>query len=141
MNTEDSNMKFNEKVREGRIKAGLKQDEFAKAIGVSLRTVTNYESGERYPKKREIYYKIAEVLNVDVNYLLTEDEEFLLDAEKQYGRKGSRQAEELVKEITGLFAGGEMADEDKDIMMKAIQDAYWISKENNKKYTPKKYRK
>lgn len=134
-------MKFNEKVREGRIKAGLKQDEFAKAIGVSLRTVTNYESGERYPKKREIYYKIAEVLNVDVNYLLTEDEEFLLDAEKQYGRKGSRQAEELVKEITGLFAGGEMADEDKDIMMKAIQDAYWISKENNKKYTPKKYRK
>ena len=134
-------MKFNEKVREGRIKAGLKQDEFAKAIGVSLRTVTNYESGERYPKKREIYYKIAEVLNVDVNYLLTEDEEFLLDAEKQYGRKGSRQAEELVKECTGLFAGGEMADEDKDIMMKAIQDAYWISKENNKKYTPKKYRK
>lgn len=134
-------MKFNEKVREGRIKAGLKQDEFAKAIGVSLRTVTNYESGERYPKKREIYYKIAEVLNVDVNYLLTEDEEFLLDAKKQYGVKGSRQAEELVKEITGLFAGGEMADEDKDIMMKAIQDAYWISKENNKKYTPKKYRK
>lgn len=134
-------MKFNEKIREGRIKAGLKQEEFAKAIGVSLRTVTNYESGERYPKKRETYYKIAEVLNLDVNYLLTEDEEFLLDAERQYGRKGSRQAQELVNEITGLFAGGEMADEDKDIMMKAIQDAYWISKENNKKYTPKKYRK
>ncbi len=134
-------MKFNEKIREGRIKAGLKQEEFAKAIGVSLRTVTNYESGERYPKKRETYYKIAEVLNLDINYLLTEDEEFLLDAERQYGRKGSRQAQELVNEITGLFAGGEMADEDKDIMMKAIQDAYWISKENNKKYTPKKYRK
>ena len=134
-------MKFNEKIREGRIKAGLKQEEFAKAIGVSLRTVTNYESGERYPKKRETYYKIAEVLNLDVNYLLTEDEEFLLDAERQYGRKGSRQAQELVNEITGLFAGGEMAEEDKDIMMKAIQDAYWISKENNKKYTPKKYRK
>ena len=25
--------------------------------------------------------------------------------------------------------------------MKALNDAYWIAKEKNKKYTPKKYRK
>jgi hypothetical protein len=25
-------------------------------------------------------------------------------------------------------------------MMRAIQDAYWIAKEKNKKYTPKKWR-
>ena len=74
-------MKFCEKVKEARTKAGLKQDEFAKAIGVSLRTVSNYEAGTRYPKKRETYYKMAEVLKVDVNYLLTDDEEFLLNAE------------------------------------------------------------
>ena len=55
-------MKFCEKVKEARTKAGLKQDEFAKAIGVSLRTVSNYEAGTRYPKKRETYYKMAEVL-------------------------------------------------------------------------------
>ena len=61
-------MKFCEKVKEARTKAGLKQDEFAKAIGVSLRTVSNYEAGTRYPKKRETYYKMAEVLKVDVNY-------------------------------------------------------------------------
>ena len=134
-------MEFYEKIREGRSKAGLTQEEFAKAIGVSLRTVTNYESGERYPKKRETYYTIAEVLKVDVNYLLTEDEEFLLDADRQYGSKGTRQAQALIDEISGLFAGGEMAEEDKDVMMKAIQDAYWISKEKNKKYTPKKHRK
>ena len=96
-------MKFCEKVKEARTKAGLKQDEFAKAIGVSLRTVSNYEAGTRYPKKRETYYKMAEVLKVDVNYLLT--------------------------------------DEDLDEMMKGIQEAYWIAKEKNKKYTPKKYRK
>ena len=44
-------------------------------------------------------------------------------------------------EVTGLFAGGELADEDLDEMMKGIQEAYWIAKEKNKKYTPKKYRK
>ena len=134
-------MKFCEKIMEARKNAGLKQDEFAKAIGVSLRTVSNYESGERYPKKRETYYKIAEVLKVDVNYLLTDDEEFLLEAEAKYGTKGARQAKALVAEVSGLFAGGELADEDLDEMMKGIQEAYWIAKEKNKKYTPKKYRK
>ena len=127
-------MKFCEKVKEARTKAGLKQDEFAKAIGVSLRTVSNYEAGTRYPKKRETYYKMAEVL-------LTDDEEFLLNAESKYGSKGARQAKELMAEVTGLFAGGELADEDLDEMMKGIQEAYWIAKEKNKKYTPKKYRK
>ena len=134
-------MKFCEKIREARKNAGLKQDEFAKAIGVSLRTVSNYESGERYPKKRETYYKIAEVLKVDVNYLLTDDEEFLLEAEAKYGSKGARQAKALAAEVSGLFAGGDLADEDLDEMMRGIQEAYWIAKEKNKKYTPKKYRK
>ena len=124
-------MKFCEKVKEARTKAGLKQDELAKAIGVSLRTISNYEAGTRYPKKRETYYKMAEVLKV----------EFLLNAESKYGSKGARQAKELMAEVTGLFAGGELADEDLDEMMKGIQEAYWIAKEKNKKYTPKKYRK
>ena len=134
-------MKFCEKIRDARKNAGLKQDEFAKAIGVSLRTVSNYESGERYPKKRETYYKIAEVLKVDVNYLLTDDEEFLLEAEAKYGTKGARQAKALVAEVSGLFAGGDLADEDLDEMMKGIPEAYGIAKEKNKKYTPKQYRK
>lgn len=96
-------MKFCEKVKEARTKAGLKQDEFAKAIGVSLRTISNYEAGTRYPKKRETYYKMAEVLKVDVNYLLTDDEEFLLNAESKYGRNGARQAKELMAEVTGFL--------------------------------------
>lgn len=134
-------MKFCEKVKEARNNANMTQDEFAKAIGVSLRTITNYETGERFPKKRETYYKMAEVLKVDVNYLLTDDEEFLLEAEARYGSKGAKQAKALVAEVSGLFAGGELADEDLDEMMKGIQEAYWIAKEKNKKYTPKKYRK
>ena len=50
------------------------------------------------------------------------------------------QAERLVKEVSGLYAGGELAEEDMDAMMKAIQEAYWIAKEKNRKYVPKKYR-
>lgn len=133
-------MKFGEKVREARKQAGLSQEEFAKAIGVSLRTITNYETNGVYPKKREIYPKIAEVLGVDINYLMTESDAFITEANEKYGERGTKQAKELMEEVTGLFAGGKMADEDMDVMMRAITEAYWIAKEKNKKYTPKKYR-
>lgn len=131
-------MKFCDKLKNARQKTGLTQSAFAKALGVSLRTVTNYESGESYPKKRELYGKMAEILKVDINYLLTEDEEFVIDAGERYGNKGAAQAKQLLNEVQGLFAGGTMDEEDMDEMMRAIQDAYWIAKEKNRKYSRKK---
>ncbi len=131
-------MKFCDKLKNARQKTGLTQSAFAKALGVSLRTVTNYESGESYPKKRELYGKMAEILKVDINYLLTEDEEFVIDAGEKYGNKGAAQAKQLLNEVQGLFAGGTMNEEDMDEMMRAIQDAYWIAKEKNRKYSRKK---
>ena len=39
------------------------------------------------------------------------------------------------------FAGGEMAEDDMDTFMQAVQEAYWkVKAANKKKYTPKKYR-
>jgi transcriptional regulator with XRE-family HTH domain len=135
-------MKFGEKVKKARLESGLSQEELAKKIGVSLRTVTNYEVQNRYPKKREVYSKLAEVLGVEVNYLMTEDEEFMLDATAKYGTRGARQAEQLISEVHGLFAGGELSESDKDAVMKALQQVYWECKEENvDKYTPKKYKK
>lgn len=90
---------------------------------------------------RSIYHKLAELFHTEENYFLNEDEEFLLSAAEKYGAKGAKQAQALVDEVSGLFAGGNIADEDLDVMMKALQDAYWIAKEKNKKFTPKKYRK
>ena len=134
-------MKFGEKVRAARQVAGMSQEALAKAVDVSLRTILGYENENRYPRKREIYAKLADALHVDVNYLLTEDEEFAFAAAEKYGSRGKQQAEALVEELSGLFAGGELADEDMDAMMRAVQEAYWIAKENNRKFVPKKYQK
>ena len=134
-------MKFGEKIKNARVAKGLTQAELAKTVGVSLRTMLNYESGERYPKKREIYSKLASALDLDVNYLLTENEEFISKAGEKYGSRGKKYAQQLVTEVSGLFAGGDMDDADMDAVMRAITDAYWIAKEKNKKFTPKKYRK
>lgn len=76
---------------------------------------------------------------MNINYLLSEDEAFIANVEDNYGRRGAKQAKELLAEVTGLFAGGEMADEDMREMVDAIQEAYLIAK--NKKYTPKNIEK
>ena len=134
-------MNFGEKVRAARRELGLTQRELAEKAGVSLRSIASYESNQALPRTREATRRLAEALGVTSNYLLTEEETFLVDAEEQFGPRGRRGAEKLVREITGLFAGGEMAEEDMDALMFAIQDAYVQAKKRNQKYTPKKYRK
>ena len=126
-------MKFAEKLRTLRAQKKVSQKAAAEGGGVSLRAYTSYEQEGRHPRNRDVYRRLAEYFGVEVNYLLTEDEDFVIRAGEQYGGQGRRQAEALVAEISGLFAGGTLAEEDQDEMMKAIMDAYWIAK--------KKYRK
>ena len=134
-------MTFGEKLRAERKKSGLTQAELAQKAGLGLKTITNYENGTTYPRKREVYSVLGEILGVDADYLRNENDEFIEAAEKQFGYRGKKQAMELVEEMGGLFAGGELSDDDLDGVMKALQDYYWKAKEDNKKYTPKKYRK
>ena len=134
-------MKFGEKVRNERNRLGLSQDELAEKIGVTRRVISSYENDSSRPRGTERYNKLADALGVNINYLLSEDEAFIANVEDNYGRRGAKQAKELLAEVTGLFAGGEMADEDMREMVDAIQEAYLIAKKKNKKYTPKKYRK
>lgn len=131
-------MQFGDKVKSARKELGITQKELADKLGVSLRTVASYETGNSLPRTREATRKLAEVLGVSVNYLLTEDESFIVDSTEQFGYRGKVGAEKLLGEITGLFAGGDMAEEDMDALMFAIQDAYVQAKKNNKKYAPKK---
>ena len=135
---EVNGLKFCEKVRAARVAAGLSQNRLAEMTGISLRTIQNYESGERLPKQRDTYLYLSQALNIDQGVLLDDNAEFILKAESEYGSKAGAQARQLVEEISGLYSGGELAEEDMDAMMKAIQDAYWIAKQNNRKYAGKK---
>ena len=55
--------------------------------------------------------------------------------------RGVRDLRELIDDVSGLFAGGELPEEDKDALMRAFTDAYFTAKEKNSRFTPKKYRK
>ena len=135
-------MTFGEKIHLERTKRGMNQKEFGKLIGVSQRIVSLYETAKSFPRTRDDYARIAEALAIDVNYLLTENEEFVMGIAEQYGTRGAQGANRVLSDVKALFAGGEMAEEDMDVFMKAVQDAYWeLKKINKEKYTPKKYQK
>ena len=134
-------MKFGEKLRKCRTELGMTQAELAKKAGLGTNTIINYEKGKTYPQDRKVYAVLADILGVDANYLHNEDDDFIAEAQKQYGPRGKRQAMELVEDLGGLFAGGELSEEDRDGVMQAMMEIYWEAKKKNKKYTPKKYRK
>ena len=132
-------MTFGEKVRAAREAKNMSQEQLAAAIGMSKRMVVYWENDGNLPKSRDVYPRIANVLGIDVSVLLDDNAEFVIKAAETYGNRGAKQALHLVQEITGLYAGGELEEDDMDAMMKAIQDAYWIAKQKNKRHTNKRY--
>ena len=131
-------MKFGEKLKQARLKAGMTQEELGTAADVTKRTIINYETCSRYPRDRGVYARLSAALGCEVNYLLTEDEEFITEAGAKYGSSGETEARRLLERSAALFAGGELGDEDKLAFLLEIQQLYLESKENAKKYAPKR---
>ncbi len=127
-------MLFGEKVKELRKKEGLTQEALAAELDITKRTLINYETGRCYPKHSEIVMQLAKRFSVSADYLMSEADEFVSEAQRKGGSRGMAQAKELIAEVSGLFAGGELEECDKDAVLRAIMDAYWDAKRENQKY-------
>ena len=134
-------MKFGDKLRDKRKKLSLSQSNLAKELGVTTRTLSNYEKGASHPQDRAIYFKLADFFKVDVNFFLTEDEEFLTKAAEHYGKKGRDQAEAILEQSAALFAGGDLSEEDKLAFLHEMQALFLDSKQRAKKRFSHGYRK
>lgn len=99
-------MTFGEKVKNLRKNKGLNQTQLADAVGVSLRTVRGWEIEGRYPKKHDLYQKLADILSCDISYLMTEEEAFITEASEQFGNRGAKQAQQILEQAAAMFAGG-----------------------------------
>ncbi len=123
-------MTFGEKLRRCRKQHKWTQSELAQRAHVSLNTISNYEKGATYPQDHKMYKVLADVLGVDVYYL-----------QNEHDRTGisSKSSEDLIRDISALFAGGEISEEEKDGVMKAVSEVYWKCKADNAaKYSKKK---
>lgn len=132
-------MAFGDKLKEIREQQNLSQLEVANALGVSDRTVSVWERNLKMPNL-ESAIRLSRFLNVSLDLLIDEQDEFIMKSEAAYGLHGKKQAEQILKQAQGLFAGGELDEEDRDAFFRAMTDIYFDAKERAKKYTPKKYR-
>ena len=131
-------MAFAEKLKDLREAKNMTQEDLAKKCDVSLKTISRYESGQSKPRYRATYDALAEVLDTTHDYLVTDEEDFILSARENFGPSGARDAEQMVQGVIGLMAGGELPERDKKAILDAISEAYYIAKAENKKYGSKK---
>ena len=143
-------MNFSDKIKFQREQNHLTQKGLAELVGVSQRAIAAYESSGTIARISTMR-KLAHALNVSYDYLKhdeitdpsygIEKMDYIDEVHGQLGEKAARDINNILEANRALFAGGELADEDMREMVDAIQEAYLIAKKNNKKYTPKKYRK
>lgn len=132
-------MSFSKKLKSLRIQKGLSQQDLAKASGVSSRTIQYYESDKRHPSRLDKVSLIAKSLGTTSTELLGEEGLNIIDsAEKKHEEEEKKEIKSILDDVAGLFAGGDLCDEDKDEIMRLIQESYWDSKKANKKYGPKR---
>lgn len=131
-------MAFAENLKEKRAQSGLTQAELAMKAGVTARTIQNYELGTRKPGNMVIVQRIADALGTTTEQLLSSGETLVVAAHERGGARAAKDINELVSEVTGMFAGGSLSDDALDGAMRALNEAYWIAKDKNKKYGRKK---
>lgn len=121
-------MGFGEKIKKLREAKGLTQSELADMIGKTTRSVCAYENENIRPRKRDTYEKLSDIFDVNINYLLTDEDVFVFQANNEFGEQGMREATDLINGVLGLFAGGELSLEDKKVVLDTIEEAYYDAK-------------
>lgn len=125
-------MNFNEKVRDARARLGLNQKDLAQKSGISIRMIAAYEKGSSFPQAARLY-KLAEALEVPVEYLRNDEAQLKSSEAKQntiqhYSTGGMPETdinlEKMLAENRALFAGGSIDDEAKDMYFQALMRAY-----------------
>ena len=76
---------------------------------------------------------------MDVNYLRTENEEFMTEIGAQYSARGQSQYDRAITEARKLFAGGDLPEEDELAFVLEVQQLFMDSQKRAKKFTLKKY--
>ena len=126
-------MAFANKVKELREIKKLTQEDLAKLCNVSTKTISRYELGESKPRYRKPYDLLAKHLDTTHDYLVTDEDEFILKARENFGAGAEKDAHDMINGVIGLMAGGELPEDDKRAILDAISEAYYIAKMENEK--------
>lgn len=138
---------FAAKVKEERENRGWSQTDLAERIGLTIRSVSSYETGDTKPRGIMLR-RLSAVFGVSSDYLMNDEIDdpsygrdkslFVEQARVRFGGDAAKEADRLMGQNISLFAGGELSQEAKDAFFEAIMTAYVTCKEEaRKKFNPK----
>ena len=137
-----------DKVKAMRIAQKMTLKELSRRTGLTDRALRYFENNERTPSVDAVK-RLSAAFGVNTDYFMDDEvfetelrkEDFLAKAKEKYGSRGKAQAKYVLDEAAALFAGGKLSEADRAAFIDEMEEIFWDSKEEAKKYTPKKYRK
>lgn len=136
---ENQYSEFGAKLRAYRMAKEMSQKDFANFLGIPFRTYQNYEIGRRYPRNMDVVNKMASRLGITTEDLLGASGGYVVEAGEKGDSRDQRRLNQMVTQLSALFAGGEIDQDSKDAAMAALNEVYWKHKqENRQRYSSKK---
>lgn len=121
-------MPFSQRLKTLRKNNGLTQRQLADKIGISMRTLQNYESGTKYPRNEDTLKRIAEFFKVSETELVDADDKYVIRAVLSGTSLSAGELNSMVSQMSAMFAGGKLSQSDKDKVIRNLNEAYWNSK-------------
>lgn len=115
-------MTFGEKIRFLRTRKNITQAELAKTIGVSLRTLINYETYNKLPQKRNIYERLADALDTNISFL-TNDSASVFSSDFTF--TSSDKINVLLAEFTQILSDKNVPKDEKESLVFSVNNLYW----------------
>ena len=116
MDSDTKNVNLSVRLKQQRMQTGLSQKEFAEKINLAYAQYNRYERGDNVPNA-ETLSKLADALNISVDYLLEGEEKDAATANFE-----DKDLLKLFQEVEGLDK------EDKDYIKKVVSDLVKIKK-------------
>ena len=107
---------YGERLMRARKKKELSREELGKLCGITGRTIQNYELGHVTPNRIDVSQRLADVLDISVDYLIY--------GEKEETELTEEDKKEILAHASALFAGGKLSDEEQLAFIYELQTLY-----------------
>lgn len=136
------------RIHTARVLRNVTLDDIANDIGVAKSTIQRYEKGLISSPKIPVLHAIANSLQVNPAWIVLKSDDMFLKDVKTTNSKDTKEiskilenTELLLKQDGLMFDGEPAAAESIDSIISAMKIGMEMAKQNNKKYTPNKYKK
>ena len=107
---------YGERLMRARKKKELTREELGKLCGITGRTIQNYELGHVTPNRIDVSQRLADVLDISVDYLIY--------GEKEETELTEEDKKEILAHASALFAGGKLSDDEQLAFIYELQTLY-----------------